>query len=129
MLRTMALETETPGWISSNILSLSFSRDWDFRQFLTNTKGLYFNHVLGFVILPQGRSAWSYLAVTASQIQHHLGSTLSSKVLRSAHLGRLTGFACKSFSIVNPRGQQLKALCRQLRVWNFFLEFETVESN
>ena len=34
----------------------------------------------------------------------------------SAHLGRLTGFACKSFSIVNPRGRQLKALCRQLRV-------------
>ena len=25
----------------------------------------------------------SYLAVTASQIQHHLGSTLSSKVLRT----------------------------------------------
>ena len=31
----------------------------------------------------------------------------------AAHLGRLTGFACKSFSIVSPRGQQLKALCRQ----------------
>ena len=41
----------------------------------------------------------------------------------AAHLGRLTAFACKSFSIVNPRGRQLKALCRQLRVWNFFLEF------
>ena len=26
---------------------------------------------------------WSYLAVTASQIQHHFGSTLSSKVLRT----------------------------------------------
>ena len=38
----------------------------------------------------------------------------------AAHLGRLTGFACKSFSIVNPRGRQLKALCRQLRVWKFF---------
>ena len=37
----------------------------------------------------------------------------------AAHLGRLTGFACKSFSIVSPRGRQLKALCRQLRVWIF----------
>ena len=26
---------------------------------------------------------WSYLAVTALQIQHHLGSTLSSKELRT----------------------------------------------
>ena len=42
----------------------------------------------------------------------------------AAHLGRLTGFACKSFSIVNPRGRQLKALCRQLRVWNFFWSLE-----
>ena len=32
----------------------------------------------------------------------------------AAHLGSLTGFACKSFSIVNPRGRELKALCRQL---------------
>ena len=32
----------------------------------------------------------------------------------AVHLGRLTGFACKSFCIVNPRGPQLKALCRQL---------------
>ena len=42
----------------------------------------------------------------------------------AAHLGRLIGFACKSFSIGNPRGRQLKALCRQLRVWNFFLSFK-----
>ena len=41
----------------------------------------------------------------------------------AAHLGRLTGFACKSFFIENPRGRQLRALCRQLGVWNFFLEF------
>ena len=45
----------------------------------------------------------SYLTVTASQIQHHLGSTLSFKVL-----------CCK------PEGRQRKALCRQLRVWDIF---------
>ena len=44
----------------------------------------------------------------------------------AAHLGRLTGFACKSFSIVNPGGRQLKALCRQLRVWNFFWSFKVL---
>ena len=30
-----------------------------------------------------GGGGWSYLAVTASQIQHQLDSTLSSKVLRT----------------------------------------------
>ena len=42
----------------------------------------------------------------------------------AAHLGRFTGFACKSFSIVSPRCRQLKALCWQLRVWIFFLSFK-----
>ena len=31
----------------------------------------------------KAKTRWSYLAVTALQTQHHLGSTLSSKVLRT----------------------------------------------
>ena len=34
---------------------------------------------------------------------------IASQIQRVAHLGRLTDFACKSFSIVNPRDRQLKA--------------------
>ena len=52
----------------------------------------------GTNIINTHRHSVSYLAVTASQIQHHLGSTLSSKVLHTLKVNRLplqVFFYCK----------------------------------